>query len=195
MKQKKQSEIILEQLESLPTDLSFLENVRQVNLDVSSQENLAILEKATDLLTAVIKFLRTSLIYLKKNFLRKSGETMIGKDDVVESKEEVHRAVDAFDRSVNRGTQVATLRKQQAEEQEKILRALSDMDFKKVQNDIQSRHLAGTCQWIFKEKEFDTWLNEGVSTLWCPGFPGVGKTILVSTILDHICPEYNRDTN
>jgi hypothetical protein len=197
MSEHNQSDIVTEQLEKLSDYQLFVESVRQVNLDDSSDEKVAVLENATKLLAAVTNFLRISLIYLKKNFLRKVGETMIGKDDVMKSKEELDSAVGAFDQSVSRCAHLATLRKQQDEENEKVLCSLSNMDFATVQNDLRNKRLLGTGQWIFKESKFDGWLNGDISVLWCPGkrtFPlaqrylnhcscfalaGTGKTVLV----------------
>jgi hypothetical protein len=169
MGEHNQSDIVTEQLEKLSTHLSFVENVRQINLDDSSQEKVTIVENATILLAAVTNFLRISLIYLNKNFWRKAGETIIGKDDVTKSKEELDNAVDAFDRSVSRGADLARWRTQQAEENEKILSSFSDMDFEIVQKEVRSKRLPGTGEWIFREPKFDKWLNKDISVLWCPG--------------------------
>ncbi|KAE9376058.1 ankyrin [Stipitochalara longipes BDJ] len=184
MSERSQSDIVTEQLEKLSRHLSFVENVRQINLDDSRQENITILANATNLLAAVANFLRISLIYLNKNFLRKAGETIVGKDNVMKSKEELDSAVEAFDRSVSRGADIARLRTQQDEENEKILRSLSDMDFEIVQKEIRSKRLRGTGEWIFKEPTFDKWLNGDISVLWCPGI-----------LLDHICPTDDGDSD
>jgi hypothetical protein len=192
-----QSDVVTEQLEELSGYQSFVESVQQVNLSDSSPAKVAILEKATNLLTAVTNFLRISLIYLQQNFFEKVGETVIGKDTVTESKRKLDNAVEAFDLSVSRGAHLKTLKEERDEEIEKILCSLSNMNFKGVQIDVQSKCLPGTGQWIFKESKFDQWLNGDISVLWCPGmgmFPsalrylshylyfvlaGAGKTLLV----------------
>jgi Cdc6-like AAA superfamily ATPase len=34
--------------------------------------------------------------------------------------------------------------------------------------------------------EFQTWLNNGTQTLFCPGIPGAGKTIMTSIVINHL---------
>ncbi|KAH8790716.1 ankyrin repeat-containing domain protein [Hyaloscypha finlandica] len=47
-------------------------------------------------------------------------------------------------------------------------------------------HLSGTGGWIFADDSYKTWENEQNATLWLHAKPGAGKTILMSTIIDHI---------
>jgi Cdc6-like AAA superfamily ATPase len=35
-------------------------------------------------------------------------------------------------------------------------------------------------------KEFLNWANKNIQTLWCPGIPGAGKTILASVVIKHL---------
>ncbi|KAG0131109.1 hypothetical protein HOY82DRAFT_485560, partial [Tuber indicum] len=59
--------------------------------------------------------------------------------------------------------------------------------------DPQSNHLVarklcqyGTGRWFTEGKEFRDWLGGGKSFLWLHGIPGAGKTILSSTVIEHI---------
>ncbi|KAI0903784.1 ankyrin repeat-containing domain protein [Ustulina deusta] len=56
------------------------------------------------------------------------------------------------------------------------------------QNHLTSResHEPGTGQWIFENAAFKTWVNDSGSLLWLHGIPGAGKTILCSTIINHL---------
>ena len=59
-----------------------------------------------------------------------------------------------------------------------ILEWLSPLTFDQKQRDIISKRTAGTAQWVLDSPEFMGWYkssSEGV--LWCPGDPGVGKTV------------------
>ena len=53
----------------------------------------------------------------------------------------------------------------------------------------KSRFNRGTGQWVLETPEFQSWLkSEDIqhSVLWCPGNPGVGKTIATSIAVNHI---------
>ncbi|CUS07291.1 unnamed protein product [Tuber aestivum] len=66
--------------------------------------------------------------------------------------------------------------------------------------DPQSNHLAarklcqyGTGRWFTERKEFQDWLKAGKSFLWLHGIPGAGKTILSSTVIEHISTEFTKE--
>jgi Cdc6-like AAA superfamily ATPase len=54
------------------------------------------------------------------------------------------------------------------------------------QNDLISRRQEGTGEWVFESIEFKTWLNGTSETLFCPGIPGAGKTMLASIVVDYL---------
>jgi Cdc6-like AAA superfamily ATPase len=43
--------------------------------------------------------------------------------------------------------------------------------------------------------EFQAWLNSGIHTLFCPGIPGAGKTIITATVVDHLCARFQDHAN
>ena len=43
-----------------------------------------------------------------------------------------------------------------------------------------------TCTWILAHNEYRGWLADGPACLWLSGVPGTGKSILSSTIIDHL---------
>jgi hypothetical protein len=65
----------------------------------------------------------------------------------------------------------------------KILDWLTPMDYGPQQSDIFKRRQPGTCQWILDSAEFQIWMEASGQTLFCPGIPGAGKTILTSTVV------------
>jgi len=72
-------------------------------------------------------------------------------------------------------------------EQGKILEWLSPLDFTAQQSDFLSRRQKGTANWFLESTEFNNWLGGDYSkTLFCPGLPGAGKTILTSVVVDHL---------
>ncbi|KAJ7578146.1 hypothetical protein C8J56DRAFT_1060264 [Mycena floridula] len=63
---------------------------------------------------------------------------------------------------------------------------ISTLDFKRIQQDTLSKQASGTCSWFIEEASFQSWVNGEIKFLWCPGNPGVGKTILASSIIDYL---------
>jgi hypothetical protein len=82
--------------------------------------------------------------------------------------------------------------RERREEQQTILDWLAPIDYAHQQNDFISRRQAGTGQWLLDSDEYQTWLKTSKQTLFCPGIPGAGKTILTSIAVDDL---YNRFQN
>jgi Cdc6-like AAA superfamily ATPase len=72
-----------------------------------------------------------------------------------------------------------------------ILKWLTPMDYGTQQSDILKRRQAGTGQWLLDSAEYQTWLNTDKQTLFCPGIPGAGKTVLTSVIVDHLTTQFS----
>ncbi|KAF5638968.1 ankyrin repeat [Fusarium tjaetaba] len=54
------------------------------------------------------------------------------------------------------------------------------------QSKFKNQRQCGTANWFFEAEEFRTWIATCGQTLFCPGIPGAGKTILTSVVIDHI---------
>ncbi|EPS37521.1 hypothetical protein H072_8807 [Dactylellina haptotyla CBS 200.50] len=55
------------------------------------------------------------------------------------------------------------------------------------QNDYIRLRQPGTGQWLFDSPDFQSWINSSESQiLFCPGIPGVGKTIITSSVIHHL---------
>ncbi|KAJ7593607.1 hypothetical protein C8J56DRAFT_776340, partial [Mycena floridula] len=67
-----------------------------------------------------------------------------------------------------------------------FLNWISKLDFQATQNETFAKHIAGTGDWFLKRQEFVDWKDGKKKSLWCPGIPGAGKTILSSVIIDHL---------
>jgi hypothetical protein len=62
------------------------------------------------------------------------------------------------------------VRRQDMEERRNILDWLSPLNFWNSQQDTYSQAEPGTGLWLFKSREFQSWIRGGnVRTLWCPG--------------------------
>lgn len=75
-----------------------------------------------------------------------------------------------------------------AEDQD-FLGQISTLDFTSMQKEAYSKRYGGTGQWVLETSEFQTWFKseDGQhSVLWCPGNPGVGKTVVTSIAVNHV---------
>ena len=80
-------------------------------------------------------------------------------------------------------------------EQKAILDWLTPINYFPQQNDFIKQRQAGTGQWLLDSAEFKTWIGTKKQTLFCPGIPGAGKTILTSTVVDDLSRRFQGDTN
>ncbi|KAH7231109.1 hypothetical protein BKA59DRAFT_409338, partial [Fusarium tricinctum] len=94
--------------------------------------------------------------------------------------------------TVSRGIQ-EIVRRQHDQERVTILEWLTPIDYAPQQNDFISRRLTGTCQWLLDSAEYQAWLKTEKQTLFCPGIPGAGKTILTSSVVDDLCNKFQND--
>ncbi|KAK8043811.1 purine and uridine phosphorylase [Apiospora phragmitis] len=68
----------------------------------------------------------------------------------------------------------------------KILNWLTALDYGPQHSDYLRRRQSGTGQWLLDSEEYRTWLGTTQQTLFCPGMPGAGKTILTSTVINDL---------
>jgi hypothetical protein len=81
------------------------------------------------------------------------------------------------------------------QDREEILGWLTPVDYGPQQSDYLKRRQRGTGQWLLDSAEYQTWLNIGKQTLFCPGIPGAGKTILTSIVVDDLNTRFLADQN
>ncbi|KAI2611824.1 hypothetical protein GGR54DRAFT_340768 [Hypoxylon sp. NC1633] len=74
-----------------------------------------------------------------------------------------------------------------------ILRWLTPVDYSSQQNDFVRRRQAGTGRWLLSSKEYQKWLSDIKQTLFCPGIPGAGKTILASIVIEDLITRATED--
>jgi Cdc6-like AAA superfamily ATPase len=85
--------------------------------------------------------------------------------------------------------------RQDDQERQAILDWLTPIDYGKLQSDFISRRQEGTGQWLLDLDEFQRWSNGSTKGLFCPGIPGVGKTMITSIIIDHLQSKFRNDPN
>jgi hypothetical protein len=103
--------------------------------------------------------------------------------------------LNAFNGRLTRDSVVKLVRHQDDQEQQAILNWLTPVDFSAQQSDFISRLQEGTGQWLLNSDEFQAWLNKSRGTLFCPGIPGAGKTMITSIVVNHLGTEFQNDAN
>jgi hypothetical protein len=78
-------------------------------------------------------------------------------------------------------------------ERQAILDWLTPIDYAPQQNDFIARRQEGTGQWLLDSVQFQTWLETDKQTLFCPGIPGAGKTILTSIVVEELTTRFHND--
>lgn len=89
----------------------------------------------------------------------------------------------------------ALLRGKEDRENSTILNWLTPIDYGPQQIDLIGRREAGTGEWLLKSKEFKKWISRRGRTLFCPGIPGAGKTMMSSIVVEHLSTKFENDTD
>jgi Cdc6-like AAA superfamily ATPase len=84
--------------------------------------------------------------------------------------------------------------KQDEQEHKTILNWLTTVNYANQQNDAIAKRQDGTGLWLLNSKEFKQWVAESRMTLFCPGIPGAGKTIMTSIVVEHLQSRFQSDT-
>jgi predicted ATPase len=70
---------------------------------------------------------------------------------------------------------------------------LTLVNYASQQSDFIARRQEGTGQWLLQSNEFQQWLAQRNKTLFCPGIPGAGKTIITSIVVHHLHSIFGND--
>lgn len=72
---------------------------------------------------------------------------------------------------------------------------LNSIDYFHQQNDLLGQRQEGTGQWLLKSQEFQDWVGRIKPTLFCPGIPGAGKTMLTSIVIEHLLSRFRNEAD
>ncbi|KAK2808526.1 hypothetical protein FQN50_004557 [Emmonsiellopsis sp. PD_5] len=116
--------------------------------------------------------------------------------------QETQRALDflrSMGQEINKEVRAARSELQewkQSDESRKILSWLKDTDPGAQLSDFLGRRQAGTGIWFLNDDTFTAWLTgDQQRTLFCPGVPGAGKTIMASIVVDELYRRFQYDEN
>ncbi|PHH75993.1 hypothetical protein CDD80_1894 [Ophiocordyceps camponoti-rufipedis] len=76
-----------------------------------------------------------------------------------------------------------------------VLDWLSPNSHSTQHNDTFGRRQPGTCRWFIETPEYQNWARGQCQTLFCPGIPGGGKTILTSIVIDDLTSRFHDDSD
>ncbi|KAJ4013667.1 hypothetical protein NW761_013320 [Fusarium oxysporum] len=83
---------------------------------------------------------------------------------------------------------------QERGEASRILAWLSHMDFVQQQTDNLRKWQPGTIRWLLESPEYQRWVEEKGEILFCPGFPGAGKTVSASVVVNNLTQRFAGNT-
>ena len=101
--------------------------------------------------------------------------------------------LNAFNGRLTRDNVNKLIQHQEDQGHQTILDWITPINYAPLQNDFTTRRQAGTGQWLLDSVEFKDWLQTKQRTLFCPGIPGAGKTILTSIVIENLQEQYQND--
>lgn len=110
----------------------------------------------------------------------------------IESVKEDTGLIQTHVRTIESGV-VGIRQEQDRAQHEKLMEWISPTDFPAQQSDFIARRQEGTGQWFHHSFEFTEWLHGPNKTLFCPGIPGAGKTMISAIAVDHLSTKVASD--
>ncbi|MCJ1417968.1 hypothetical protein MMC32_004313, partial [Xylographa parallela] len=101
--------------------------------------------------------------------------------------------LNSFIEGVSRNNVIQLVERQDRQKDQEILDWLTPIDYSAEQSDFLRRRQAETGQWLLDHSAYQQWVASKQGTLFCPGIPGAGKTILTSIVVDDLYKRYPPD--
>ncbi|KAL7910736.1 hypothetical protein GGI35DRAFT_478150 [Trichoderma velutinum] len=79
---------------------------------------------------------------------------------------------------------------QRNKDQQEILEWLTPIDYASQQRDYMNIRQPDTGHWFLNSEEYQTWVGSDKQTLFCPGIPGAGKTIMTAAVINNLYTTY-----
>jgi Cdc6-like AAA superfamily ATPase len=103
--------------------------------------------------------------------------------------------LNAFNGQRTRDNVAMLVRHQENQERQTVLDWITPVDYAPQQHDYIARRQGGTGQWFLDSGEFQRWMSTEQQTLFCPGIPGSGKTILTSIVVAELTSRFGSNKN
>ena len=157
------------------------DELRKIIADIEGQKSLLSLALANDNIKLSMAILHTT------QDLANQMKTIQMSQEVQETASHgILANVDAM--SIRNEQELQRSRVEEAyKKKQMLLSQMTTIDFDANHADISSRRTDGTGNWLLNNHEYISWRDENYCrTLWCPGLPGAGKTILTSLVIDSL---------
>ncbi|KAI1105307.1 ankyrin [Jackrogersella minutella] len=69
---------------------------------------------------------------------------------------------------------------------DRVVQHFAPVSFSEKHGNVLQQRQDGTGQWFIESPEFQDWIQSAGGTLWCSGAPGAGKTVMASTMIEHL---------
>ncbi|KAH7075546.1 hypothetical protein BKA63DRAFT_300109 [Paraphoma chrysanthemicola] len=124
-------------------------------------------------------------------FIKDDAQDMLNKIERLKSVISLVLSVDQLKLSDRIITEVKELgtKLSSSHDRERLQEALSwisSLNFRTQQDHHKSFIEKDNGTWFLRSQEFELWLEQPGQTLFCPGIPGAGKTMMAATAIDHI---------
>lgn len=96
---------------------------------------------------------------------------------------------------ITRDNVVELLEHQKDAQHQACLDWLSSTGYAEVQSEYVSQRQPGTGEWLLESSKFQDWVSKPGATLFCPGIPGAGKSILASMMIEELNIRYENDSS
>ncbi|KAF7557478.1 hypothetical protein G7Z17_g720 [Cylindrodendrum hubeiense] len=80
-------------------------------------------------------------------------------------------------------------------EDSNIIKWLTPVDYTSEHVKFIGKRQSGTGQWFLDSDQFQPWLKTDKQTLFCPGIPGAGKTIITAIVIDYLQSSFQNSKN
>lgn len=94
---------------------------------------------------------------------------------------------------ITRDNVIELLEHQKDEQHQACLDWLSSTGYAEVQSEYVSQRQPGTGEWLLESSKFQDWVKKPGATLFCPGIPGAGKSILAAVVIQELNTRYGND--
>lgn len=185
----------LKQLDRISFQALRVAEVKKARVDI----NDLLLEKAADLMTAILVFFKGALLYLKHDFFHHFFKgILLGPNIYADAKAALDNAINEYDQTLLLQVTLNTIAARPKDHQSESGTTTSDLvswlqaSCWEVESEL-ARHCRnrtnGTFEWIFDVTEFKEWRLGGSRpqarsrSLWLNGLPGVGKSTIAAYII------------
>lgn len=102
-------------------------------------------------------------------------------------------ALASLNSRISRDSTTKLMKYMEEEDLRKTIKWLCLDDYASYQAEYLAIRQPGTGQWLINSPQFKKWLEVIGSTLFCPGIPGAGKTIIASIVIDYLSKIVKQD--